>query len=98
MQALSVHPKDRFQTMQAFKNALPPMPVIKTPPAEQQHSQQNSQQHSQQNSVPNIQNTGTNASPLPSSGSLSKWALWLIIAGAVSSVVLIIAVIAALAS
>lgn len=91
-QALSVNPKDRFQTMAAFKNAMPPLSVasngITKPISRQSDGQSGGLVY-------------TPVSQTPSSNpfeKLPKWAFWLIIAGAASTIFLLIliAIIAAL--
>ena len=95
MHALSVYPKDRFQTMAAFKNAMPPMPDMRrkqTPPSPPTPPRPQ---------VNNTDSSNHSDTPTPPSENpfvmLPKWALWLIIAGAgTMTLILLIAIIAAL--
>ena len=88
MQALSVYPKDRFQTMQAFKTAMPPMPLKKEKAKDSQP---------EKNDSSSSESTSTSTSSTNPFDTLPKWALWLIFAGSgTAAVVLLAAIIAAL--
>ena len=102
MQALAVYPKDRFQTMEAFKAAMPPMPVIRNNLLSRKNIALSNQNNTPivQNNVPNqIQNVG-DYTPSPLSDDqliIPKWALGLIIGGtALMFLVLVIVLIISL--
>ena len=91
MQAMSIYPKDRFQTMAAFKNAMPPLKKPSPPPSPDKHV------NSSENHSINNDSEIPPPSPVNLFENLPKWALWLIIAGVgTTTLILLIAIIAAL--
>lgn len=92
MQALSVYPKDRFQTMQAFKSAMPPMPVIKNPPISRKNAAINNQisSASMKDSASDNDVGYLRIPPIDQQQVIPKWALWMIIAGTASMALLLI--------